>query len=181
MAGWPKLSEQTRGLTFVTNIEEWTRRSGRAPTFTDLTIPFVNNPGVYSPIWLPKPMRAKKLYVFNGSVVNGRFEVSLSRSFASGQGIPAYPHVSSGPVTQAGANAIQTVDIADTWLEAGIWWLNHIVDSATAKYLCAWSASEANDAFGAGGVYSASGFPIGFNTGSGGNSIIPVCAIGGIA
>lgn len=134
---FPLLHEEYRRLVTVSNVEEYTRRSGRQPTFTDLTYSAALN-GVMCPLWLPTALFVKKVGVFNGSVANGNHGVALAQdAFYAWQSLQA----------MAGTNAIQwfTVPNGGRWLAPGWAWVGHATDSGTAKFFSLISTNTGND------------------------------------
>lgn len=87
----------------------------------------VANKAWFIPFRLSVPVLAQKLSWANGTTVNGNTDM----------GIYTYDGVrlvSTGSTVQTGASAIQTVDIADTPLGPGLYYLALATSSSTATY-----------------------------------------------
>jgi hypothetical protein len=88
---------------------------------------------VLFPVDVFEPITLVKAFVMNGATVNGNFDIgiydaNLNKLF------------STGSTAQAGASAIQEVDIADFQLDIGAYHLAFALSSTTAAYF-AWSTS----------------------------------------
>ncbi len=84
-----------------------------------------NNLAVYIPFEVYEPITVVKMSINNGSVVAGNADVGIY-DFALNR------RVSSGSVAQAGASAIQTFDITDTLLQAGMYYMALALSNTTA-------------------------------------------------
>lgn len=82
------------------------------------------NMALYVPFWLPTPLTAIQMFVFNGATVSGNIDVGIYA--ADGTRI-----VSSGSTAQAGTNALQAFDITDTLLGPGNYYLAIAADNTT--------------------------------------------------
>jgi hypothetical protein len=79
----------------------------------------------YAPFYLPIGATVRKLWWLNGATVNGHIDVGIYREDLTRV-------ISTGSTTQTGANVIQEVDIADTYLPPGRYYMAIVSDSATA-------------------------------------------------
>ena len=61
-----------------------------------------------------------------------------------GGGSPYVP-LNTGIFTQVGASQIKFIDVADRYIDPGMYWLFQITDSATARFSCTTSAAVADD------------------------------------
>lgn len=77
---------------------------------------------IYVPVYLPQSMTATLLWWLNGATVGtDTVEAGIYNSAA---GLPTTKIVSSGTgVTSAGANIVQSIDITDTFLAPGLYFL----------------------------------------------------------
>lgn len=190
---WPYIYGEPAGRPFLATTEEWYRRTGRAPAFTDSFA--LANYGIWLPVWVPRPMTVKRLAVLNGSAVAGNVEAALYEGKPASviAGYLSYQRpggqiVTSGAVAQAGTNQFQIFNTTDKLIAAGWYYLAVQFTSSSAKYLAtavpaggpsddtqmmlaeAWAVSSAPlpaSASGAGHTYS--GVPL------------PVIALSGVA
>lgn len=77
------------------------------------------------PFRLGYPETITKLWIYNGATVSGNFDIGIYD--AEGTRI-----VSAGSTAQAGTNAVQSVDITDTLLGPGIYYMALVFDNTTA-------------------------------------------------
>lgn len=77
------------------------------------------------PFYLPMAATATKMYVYNGSAVSGNIDLGIYNFVYSRL-------VSSGSTAQSGTSAIQTVDITDTRLDPGTYYMALSIDNTTA-------------------------------------------------
>lgn len=105
------LSAQQKRTTPVTSSITWTTA----------------NLAVFCPFVVPYAVTAYQMAVENGATLNGNIDVGIYDVLANRL-------VSSGSVAQAGASAIQTVDITNTLLEPGSYFMALVSDSTTATF-----------------------------------------------
>jgi hypothetical protein len=82
------------------------------------------NRAYYIPFGLTKSITAKLMFVYNGATASGNFDIGIYDQ--AGRRL-----VSSGSTAQAGTNALQTVDITDTWIGPGLFYLALALDNTT--------------------------------------------------
>jgi hypothetical protein len=79
---------------------------------------------IYVPFTISSPSLIKKMFVYNGATASGNIDIGIyDRSFTK--------LVSSGEVAQAGINALQEFDIADTLLGPGLFYMALVFDTTT--------------------------------------------------
>lgn len=84
------------------------------------------NVGLFVPIVLRRPILAKRMIILNGSTVNGNIDAGIyTRDGAK--------IVSTGAVTHTGASAIQFIDITDTYLSPGMYYMAVSCSSGTTR------------------------------------------------
>lgn len=171
---------------FQTNIEEWVRRTGIAPTYASVSTGYANV-GVYCPVWVEHQFTVKKLYCLNGATPAGNVQMSLLGSGIwdvgyMGQLYPDFnPATNSAIVAQAGSNIWQAFDIPDTIVTPGMWWLGWSAESASAQIQAVYSFTAGGGEAILGGLFGTA-FPIGHQFSVGGVTFaMPILAMGGIA
>lgn len=87
------------------------------------------NRAVYYPIWVPTPCVARRVYWANGATTTGGATIEVGLYSTSGYKPGA--KVVSGSATQGTASEVQFVDITDTTLTPGLWWLAVTASSTT--------------------------------------------------
>jgi hypothetical protein len=95
------------------------------------------NLAIYLPVEIYRPVTIVKMGVNNGTTVNGNFDLGLYD--ANGVRL-----VSSGSTAQSGASALQTVDITDTLLMPGLYYMGMASSSATGTY-SSWTGGASVD------------------------------------
>jgi hypothetical protein len=103
------------------HIAQWLTANTATATFP------VANQAYYYPIWLAHPIVVTVLWWQNGTTIAGNVDCGL------------YSHngvrfVSTGNIAQAGSAVIQSVDIPDTPIPAGLIYLAFVSNSATATF-----------------------------------------------
>jgi hypothetical protein len=88
------------------------------------------NLALYLPVILGTPATVYKMGVTNGTVINGNFDLGIYDE----RGVKL---VSTGSTAQSGASALQTVDVTDTILLPGTYYLALASNSTTATFTCA--------------------------------------------
>lgn len=111
-----------------------------------------SNRAVYMPVRISEPVLARKLFWFNGATVSGNADCGIYD--AAGTKI-----VSAGSTAQSGTNALQEVDIADTLLDAGLFYMGLALDNTTGTFFRL-SVGTAYRAQAMGTVMQATAFPL---------------------
>jgi hypothetical protein len=83
--------------------------------FTSTTWPAANR-AIYIPVLIPCLMTVTQFYHYNGSTASGNIDIGLYN-------VDYTRIVSSGATAQAGTTTLQTVDITDTQVPAGIYYI----------------------------------------------------------
>jgi hypothetical protein len=83
-----------------------------------------SNRALYIPFRLTRPFTVKTLFAVNGATASGNIDVGVYDSAGTRL-------VSSGSTAQAGTNAIQEFDVADTLLGVGQFYLALAMDNTT--------------------------------------------------
>ena len=91
----------------------------------DLTWPSANL-AVYIPFTLAESITAYKMWVFNGAAVSGNLDIGIYNEAGT-------KLIATGSTAQSGTTAIQTVDVADTALGPGTFYLALVLDNGTGK------------------------------------------------
>lgn len=167
---WPIVREEYRRNVMLTTIEEFTRRSGQQPTFSDLACP-ANGLGTIQPIWVPQPFLAKRIGIFNGTVVSGNVAVALSVSLGFS--------IAMTFAAQSGTSQIQWFNIPDTYLPAGWAWLEMAIDNTTGRFQSMISAASKESNY-AGSAWWTT-YPPGSSFAASVSGILPVGVIAGVA
>lgn len=131
MPSWPAPSSaQVKQPIYYSCIEEWTRLTGRAPDFSDQQ--FASNIATVAlPISVRTPIRARQLWVLNGSAIGAQTYVQMSIMAPGGKddplyaGIPAAFVVVSELVHASGPSQAQYFDIPETILSRGTYWVSY--------------------------------------------------------
>ena len=85
------------------------------------------NRAIYVPFYLPESFTVQKVWWINGAAVSGNVDVAVYTAAGARQ-------ISAGSTAMAGASAIQAVDVADTALAAGDYYLAFACDNTTASF-----------------------------------------------
>jgi hypothetical protein len=85
------------------------------------------NSAYYTQILVPNAITVYQLGVLNGGTVSGNFDLGIYNSSLT-------KVISTGSTVQAGVSAIQLVDISDTALSAGVYYLAFAADNITGLY-----------------------------------------------
>lgn len=83
------------------------------------------NQAVYIPFGVTRTVTAYRAFVYNGTAVSGNFDIGIYDS--AGARV-----VNSGSTAQSGTSANQEVDIADTQLTPGLYYMALVFDNTTA-------------------------------------------------
>jgi hypothetical protein len=86
------------------------------------------NLAIFVPFRISQPISANLLWVANGAAVSGNVDVGI-------YDVAGTRLVSSGSTAQAGVSVIQTFNIADTWLGAGLFYLAMAMNNTTGTTL----------------------------------------------
>ena len=127
MPDWP-ISKNTDAIILSTSDQQSLGRVLGAMGFSfgaSAVWPSANK-AYFVPISVQGPITIRKMFVLNGDVVSGNIDVGIyDRGGAR--------VVSIGSTAQAGTDVIQEFDIADTLLNAGLYYLACAMDNATGK------------------------------------------------
>jgi hypothetical protein len=123
------------------------------PTFTAST-PWVQaNMAIYLPVVVRRQLTVYQLGWVNGSSVSGNIDVGIyDRNFNR--------LVSAGSTAQAGTNAIQLVDIADTTLTPGVYYLAMAMDNTSGGITMTGAGPTGSHYRSCGVAQQASAFPL---------------------
>jgi hypothetical protein len=102
-------------------------QSATGSAFNTTTSTFAANLGVFVQVNLTQAVTAYKMAWVNGATLSGNIDVGIYDEAWNRL-------VSSAPQTQAGTSTVQVVDITDTALVAGTYFLAFAVSSATATF-----------------------------------------------
>jgi hypothetical protein len=91
------------------------------------------NRAVYAPIRVPGPCVVRRLWWANGATVSASYNVDCG-IYADSDGKPGAKLVSSGSTAQGTASQVQFVDVTDTTLAPGIYWLALTCSSLSATF-----------------------------------------------
>lgn len=105
------------------------------------------NRAIYIPFQVYGPLVAYKLSVFNGATVSGNIDIGIYDG-------PGNRLVSAGSTAMSGGSVLQSVDITDTTLYPGNYYMALAVDNTTATFIRL--TGSVLQFFGAAGVYSQS-------------------------
>jgi hypothetical protein len=96
------------------------------------------NSACYIPLLVTEDITVKKLWWLNGATVTSNINMALyTAAFAQVAG------TETGSTAQAGAGVIQEVDIADTALTAGLYYIAIVMDAAAAGTVTRYSVTTA--------------------------------------
>lgn len=134
MGYWPETNHTYLGKSTVTNISPAVSELGR------MCIACNNgaasgavgaaNTARLVPIQLSRAYLAKMLFWYNGAGVAGTVDVGIYDR--NGVKIVTASDTNSGTaITQSGASTIQSVDITDTWLNPGTYFIAHVGSTTT--------------------------------------------------
>ena len=87
----------------------------------------VANRAYYQPFYLPTTVQVLKLYIANGATIDGNIDMGIYSTAGTRL-------VSQGSVAHAGVDVLQPLDIADTVLARGTYYLSFAASSATATF-----------------------------------------------
>lgn len=118
---------------------------------TSSTYPAANR-AIYIPLKITRPYIAKILWWLNGATASGNIDVGIY----SNQGARI---ISTGSTAQAGTNVIQIVDIADTLLAPGLYYMAVAMDNTTGTLFRGTTSSALVSAI-VGLLLQASAFPL---------------------
>lgn len=82
------------------------------------------NLAIYVPFNLVTPVLAKQIFWYNGATVSGNVDVGIYDE-------KKRKIISTGSTLQAGINSLQRIDITDTWLGTGLFFLAISMDNVT--------------------------------------------------
>lgn len=129
MGLWPASPELPAPL-FITPISRAMHGAGLTAESAPVPVSTVlgtGNLSLYWPIILDEPATLVKAFVMNGATVNGNCDLGIYDRDLN-------KIVSTGSTAQAGASALQEIDITDVTLDAGVYYLAFAFSSATAAY-----------------------------------------------
>lgn len=99
------------------------------------------NAAIYIPFWLPEARTVTQVFWHNGATSNGQVDVGIYDNDGTRK-------VSAGSTTQTPINVIQSVDVTDTALAAGRYYLAVAMDDATGTLFCWTSTVQLSKSFG---------------------------------
>lgn len=181
----PKLA---RSVVY-TNITEWTRLTGRLPSYASGTFSMGPSVGVYCPVEIKQRMRVLAFYAANGATVNGSHQVGLCRAQESGSLEPiTIGAIVSEIVAQAGVNQFQQILASNPGIiPPGRYYLMYASSSATGTVQSLYVSTATNCGENRmGNIHTGAPFPLtsgGFvsNGTVTGGSVVPVLAVAGEA
>lgn len=91
-----------------------------------LTVNWVANVAVFVPFTLERSIHVKRMFTINGTSINGNVDVGI-HTFDSAR------IISSGSVAQAGTSVAQYIDITDTYLSPGWYYMSIALSSSTGR------------------------------------------------
>jgi len=101
----------------------------------------------FDPIFVPAPATIRRAWWANGPTTTGGASVSVALYASTSDGVPGVKIVECAATTQGTASQVQFVDIADTWIGPGSYWIALAVSSVTnTTFLRTGSSSAAIDA-----------------------------------
>ena len=80
---------------------------------------------IFTPFRISRQILVKNMFLFNGIAVNGNFDIGIYDR----TGVRL---VSSGSVVQAGVSSLQAVDVADTLIGPGLFYMALVFDNVVA-------------------------------------------------
>lgn len=110
------------------------------------------NRALLVPLYITEPSTVVKLWWMNGAAVSGNVDIGIYRVSDLSR------IVSSGSTAQAGTSALQEVDITDTPLAPGTYYLGLACDNTTATFIRLFNDLRWCRAFGV--VQQTSAFPL---------------------
>jgi hypothetical protein len=128
------------------------------------------NLAILIPVALPHRVLATKLWWYNGATVAGNVDCGVYT--ADGRLV-----ISSGSTAQAGANTIQEVDITDTWISHGRYYLALSLSSTTATVFRWNTAAQLAKFLGIAQAASALPLPATLTLAAPANALIPWCGL----
>jgi len=120
----PMVSVFTRGIGWVD--ESFSVSVPASGTFESANL------AVYMPITLAAPCVIRRIWWANGATAAGNVDCGLY--YDSGSRSPGAKVISSTSTAQSGANAVQFVDVTDTAIAPGLYWVAITSDSASTTF-----------------------------------------------
>ena len=104
------------------------------------------NRAMFVPCRIFHPVIITKLWLVNGATASGNFDIGI---YSAGDTVDATPVliVSSGSTAQSGTYAVQTVDITDTEVGAGLYYLALAMNGTTGTCMADITPAAANSKF----------------------------------
>lgn len=99
------------------------------------------NKALYIPFWLPESVTLTQLFWHNGATVSGNVDAAVYAEDGTRK-------ISTGSTAQATINVIQSVNVADTALTAGRYYLALAMDNTTGTIFCWSSSAQLSKSFG---------------------------------
>ena len=100
-----------------------------------------SNKAIYIPFWIPESVTLTQLFWYNGATVSGNIDVGVYAEDGTKK-------ISAGSTAQATINVIQSVNVADTALTAGRYYLAAAMDNTTGTLFCWASTAQLSKSFG---------------------------------
>ncbi len=88
--------------------------------------------GIYVPFRVSQTAPARMMWAFNGTVVSGNLDLGIYSEDANG--LPGTKLVGKGSPAQAGVTGKQELDIADTVLQPGRYYMAIVLDNTTGTF-----------------------------------------------
>lgn len=193
MPSWPSELPAERGVTFITNIEEWRRRTGIPPAYVSATWNATFG-GVFCPVRVPYPMYVDTLWALNGAAVSGNGSMGLLAPYPTGLEPMARTLIGvyvarSAIIPQAVINTWQPYPIAEVAIARGEYFVAFALDNNVSEvlqlYVPVGSGSGSREGSYMAGVALANGpvFPVNIQTGgmAGSNIAVPIVGMSGRA
>ncbi len=156
MPSWPCGREYVRRPVFISNVQEWIRRTGRPANYTSATF---YAGAAFSRIYVPYRFTAKRLWVANGDTPVGNCGMALCT--VGDDGLPGEMIATSALDVAGDSDTAQFFSITPTRISPGWYFISYANSNAASEVLQLF-APTATDAIEAniGGSYLGSAPPI---------------------
>jgi hypothetical protein len=129
--GWAPVLPMIGTMTFGVSASATEMSGGAVPSSGSYESA---NAAVYMPLLLPFGLVVRRLWWVNGSTVSASYSIDCG-IYADAGGIPGSKLISTGSTAQGTASEVQLVDVADTSLAPGRYWMAIACSSASATLL----------------------------------------------